>query len=227
MTRDCSVVCLGQCDYQEAYQLQKQLLCRRIGKRIPDTLILLQHPPVITVGRKGARRNILVDNEVLCREGIPVYNTDRGGDITYHGPGQIVGYPILDLNRHGRDVHKVIYMFEEVIIRLLAGCGIEGTRLPDYPGVWVGSEKICAIGIGISNWVTYHGFALNVNTNLAHFSFITPCGIPDRGVTSMARLLGRPVDELDVAEDLVKIFGMVFNLQMKRDTLETVGSYGR
>lgn len=221
MTRDCRVVYLGQCDYQEAYQLQKQFLCRRIGGRIPDTLILLQHPPVITVGRKGARRNILVDNEVLHREGIPVYNTDRGGDITYHGPGQIVGYPILDLNQHGRDVHKVIYMFEDVIIGLLAGYGIEGTRTPDYPGVWVGSEKICAIGIAVSNWVTYHGFALNVNTNLTHFSYITPCGISDRGVSSMARLLGGPVDEVKVAEDLVKIFGLVFNLEMKRDTLKT------
>lgn len=221
MTRDCRVVYLGQCDYQEAYQLQKQFLCRRIGGRIPDTLILLQHPPVITVGRKGARRNILVDNEVLHREGIPVYNTDRGGDITYHGPGQIVGYPILDLNQHGRDVHKVIYMFEDVIIGLLAGYGIEGTRSPDYPGVWVGSEKICAIGIAVSNWVTYHGFALNVNTNLTHFSYITPCGISDRGVSSMARLLGGPVDEVKVAEDLVKIFGLVFNLEMKRDTLKT------
>lgn len=164
MTRDCRVVYLGQCDYQEAYQLQKQFLCRRIGGRIPDTLILLQHSPVITIGRKGTRKNILVDDEVLHREGILVYNTDRGGDITYHGPGQIVGYPILDLNQHGSNVHKVIYMFEDVIIGLLAGYGIGGTRSPDYPGVWVGSEKICTIGIAISNWVTYHGFALNANT---------------------------------------------------------------
>lgn len=220
MIRECRVVSLGMCDYQEAYQLQKQLLCRRIGGKIPDTLVLLQHPPVFTIGRKGTRKNILAGNEVLYREGILVYNTDRGGDITYHGPGQIVGYPILDLNLHGRDVHRVINMYEEVVIRLLAGYGLKGSRLTEHPGVWVDHEKICAIGIGISNWVTYHGFALNVNTNLEHFRYIIPCGITGRGVTSMARILGRGVDETSVAGELVRIFGRVFDLQMKYDTLE-------
>ncbi len=220
MKRECRVVYLGRCDFQEAYLLQKQLLSRRIGREIPDTLLILQHHPVITIGRKGCRENILVGREVLCREGIPVYNTDRGGDVTYHGPGQIVGYPILDLNQHGRDVHRLIYMYEEVIIRLLARYGLEGGRLPCYPGVWVENEKICAVGVGISNWVTYHGFALNVNTDLRHFGYISPCGISDRGVTSMSRLLGAKIDEWGVIENLLEIFGLLFGLEMKRHILE-------
>lgn len=220
MARECGVVQLGCCDYQEACSLQKKLLKLRIGRKIPDTLVILQHPPVYTIGRKGGRKNILVGPDVLSREGITVCETDRGGDITYHGPGQIVGYPILDLNQHGRDVHRLIRLYEEVVIRLLEGYGIQGCRVPEYPGVWVGSEKICAIGIGVSNWVTFHGFALNVNTNLVHFSFITPCGINGRGVTSMERILGGKADESAVAGELAGIFGRVFDLEMKRYDLD-------
>lgn len=215
MARECGVVHLGCCDYQEAFSLQKKLLKLRIDKKIPDTLVILQHPPVYTIGRKGGRENILVGPDVLCREGITVCETDRGGDITYHGPGQIVGYPILDLNQHGRDVHRLIRLYEEVVIRLLEGYGIHGCRVPEYPGVWVGSEKICAIGIGVSNWVTFHGFALNVNTDLVRFSFITPCGISGKGVTSMERILGGRADEAAVAGELAGIFGRVFDLEMK------------
>lgn len=215
MGRECRVIYLGQCEYREACKLQKQLLCRRIGRRIPDVLLVLQHPPVITIGRKGKRANILADPEVLCREGIMICDTDRGGDITYHGPGQLVVYPILDLNLHGRDVHRVIYLYEEVVIRVLAGYGLESRRLPGYPGVWVGNNKICAVGIGVSNWVTYHGFALNVRTNLAHFDYIRPCGITGRGVTSLGREQAGEVDETVVAGDLVRSFGRVFDLEMK------------
>lgn len=220
MIRECRVVYLGRCEYKEAHLLQKQLLGRRIGQKIPDTLLILQHHPVITLGRRGDRGNILAGGEILQREGIPVYSTDRGGDVTYHGPGQIVGYPVLDLRQHGGDVHRLIQMYEEVIIGLLSGYGLEGGRLAGRPGVWVGDQKICAVGIGISNWVTFHGFALNVNTNLEHFSYITPCGIPGRGVTSMHRLLGREVDETAVADGLVESFGRVFGLEMKRCRLE-------
>lgn len=214
MLRECRVLNLGLCDYQEAYALQKQLLCRRIEKSIPDTLVLLQHPPVFTIGRKGSRKNILVNSDILYREGIEVYETDRGGDITYHGPGQIVVYPILDLNQHSKDVHRAINLYEEVIIRLLARHSLKGYRIAQYPGIWVENKKICALGIGLSNWVTYHGFALNVNTDLSHFGYITPCGITDRGVTSMKRAIGRNVDENAVAGDLVQLFGEVFNLVM-------------
>ncbi|MCL6610120.1 MAG: lipoyl(octanoyl) transferase LipB [Peptococcaceae bacterium] len=219
MTRECRVFYLGRCGYREAYRLQKRLVRRRIGGEIPDTLLLLQHHPVITIGRRGNGGNILAGAEVLEREGIRVHRADRGGDVTYHGPGQVVGYPVLDLNLHGKDVHRVINLYEEVIIRLLARYGLEGSRLSGHPGVWAGNEKICAIGIGVSNWVTYHGFALNVNTNLQHFSYIIPCGISGRGVTSMSRLLGREVDESKVAGDLAEVFGLVFRLEMKSHTL--------
>lgn len=215
MLRECRVLNLGLCDYQEAYAIQKQLLCRRIEKSIPDALVLLQHPPVFTIGRKGCRKNILVSSDILYREGIEVYETDRGGDITYHGPGQIVGYPILDLNQHGKDVHRAINLYEEVIIRLLVRYRLNGYRIARYPGIWVDNEKICALGIGVSNWVTYHGFALNVNTDLSHFGYITPCGITDRGVTSMKRAIGRNIDENAVAGDLVQLFGEVFDLVMR------------
>lgn len=218
--RECRVTYLGLCEYQEAYRLQKKILHRRIGGEISDTLLLLQHHQVITVGRRGIWENILTGREVLDREGIRVHHVDRGGDVTYHGPGQIVGYPILDLNLHGRDVHRVVSLYEEVIIRLLARYELKGSRLPGYPGIWVDGEKVCAIGIGISHWVTFHGFALNVNTNLDHFSYITPCGITGRGVTSMSRLLGRTVDEDGVVEEIIRAFGRVFHLAMKRHTLE-------
>lgn len=220
MFRECRVICLGLCDYKEAYMLQKQLLCRRIGQRVQDTLVLMQHPSVFTIGRRGSRKNIIVNPEVLYREGILIYEADRGGDITYHGPGQLVAYPILDLNRHGRDVARVINMYEEAVIKTLAGFNIEGSRIPEYPGVWVGNEKISAVGIGISNWVTYHGFSININTYLKHFSYIIPCGIKDRGITSMEKILGRKVDEISVEEELVKAFGDTFNLEMKYQVKE-------
>lgn len=214
MARDCLVTKLGLCDYMDAYKIQKQILDQRKNGTIPDTLLLLSHTPVLTIGRRGNRKNILVSDEVLCREGIEVYETDRGGDITYHGPGQIVGYPILDLKQHGRDVHRIINMYEEVIIKLLEYYNLEGTRVQDYPGVWIGNEKVCALGIGISRWVSFHGFALNVNTNLNHFSFIISCGIIGRGVTSMSQALKRRVDETEVIEVLTMIFGKVFSLKM-------------
>jgi len=210
--RECCVIRLGLCDYQEAYSLQKDLLRRRISKSIPDTLVLLQHTPVFTLGRKGSMDNLLVGPEELCCKGIAVHQADRGGDITYHGPGQLVAYPILDLGQHGRDILLVISMYEEVIIRLLAGYGIEGQRIPGCPGVWVGSEKISSVGIGISNWVTYHGFSININTDLEPFSYIYPCGIRDRGITSLSRALGREVDEKDFEERLARAFGEVFRL---------------
>ncbi len=220
MKRECRVAYLGLCDYPEADRLQKRLVYRRIGGEIPDTLLLLQHNPVITTGRRGHGGNILAGSEVLLREGIPIYTADRGGDVTYHGPGQIVGYPVLDLNTHGRDVHRVINMYEQVIISLLESFGLEGSRLQGYPGVWAGDKKICAIGIGVRNLVAYHGFALNVNTNLNHFRYIRPCGIQGRGVTSMKGLLGREVDEMAVVDMLVEVFGRVFGLEMKKHILE-------
>lgn len=214
MARQCRVVYLGLYDYEKAYTLQKKLVKERIAGNISDTLLMLSHPPVYTIGRSGTRRDILVTDEVLARAGIKVYEIDRGGGITFHGPGQLVGYPVLDLRQHGSDLHKLISMYEEVIIRVLAEYGVKAGRLAGYPGVWADGEKICAIGIGVSKWVSYHGWALNLNPDLTHFSRIIPCGIRDKGVTSLTRLAGRDVPVFDIIAAIVKHFGEVFHLQM-------------
>lgn len=212
MPSQCQVYYLGEYDYGKAYNLQMRLVRKRIAGSIPDTLLLLNHPPVYTVGRGGTNKHILVPEEVLLREGIAVYNTDRGGDVTYHGPGQLVGYPILDLRQHGKDLHRLIENYEEVIIRTLYSFGIPAERIEKYPGVWVEREKICAIGIGVSNWISYHGFAFNLNPNMEHFSFILPCGIREYGVTSLRRVLGHPVQEQEVIEAVVNRFCEVFDV---------------
>jgi len=216
LARECRVLnLLGLYDYNRAYRLQKKLLADRKNKKISDMLILLNHHPVLTIGRKGQISHILAGPEVIAREGIQVCVTDRGGGITYHGPGQLVGYPILDLKQHGRDIRLLIGRYEETVIRLLQLYGLQGERIPEYPGVWVKNEKVCAIGIGVSNWVTYHGFALNITPDISHFSYIIPCGIAGMGVTSMSRLLGGEIDEKKVREQLVDIFGRIFNLKME------------
>lgn len=214
MAHQCRVMFLGLYDYEKAYTLQKKLVKDRIAGSISDTLLLLSHPPVYTIGRSGTRQDILVADEVLARAGIAVYQVDRGGGITYHGPGQLVGYPVLNLKQHGSDLHKLIYMYEEVFIRVLAEYGLKAGRLAGYPGVWVGAEKIGAVGIGVSNWVSYHGWALNINPDLTHFSRIVPCGIRDKGVTSLTRLLGRDVPVGEIIGSIVRHFGDIFNLRM-------------
>lgn len=212
MSRDCSIFNLGMRDYQEVYELQKKLVLYRSKQEIPDTLLLLEHPPVFTVGRKGGWNNILCTGEKLAQEGIAVYEINRGGDITYHGPGQLVGYPILDLNRHGRDIHLYIRKLEQVIIDTIGEYGIVGRRVEGYTGVWVGREKVAAIGIAVKRWVTMHGFALNVEPRLDHFSLINPCGITGRGVTSLSRLLGKAVDIEGVCNYFIDHFARLFTL---------------
>lgn len=183
--------------------MQRALAEERRHDRIPDTLLLLQHPAVITVGNRGdgGRSHIVAPAEHLANLGIDVHETGRGGDVTYHGPGQVVGYPILDLKPDRQDVHKYVRDLEEVMIRVCAGYGIEAGRIQGLSGTWVRGEKIGAIGVRISRWITSHGFAFNVNTNLEHFTLIVPCGIGDRGVTSLSKLLGREVaiDEVESA----------------------------
>jgi lipoate-protein ligase B len=213
--RTCRILDLGRVDYYEAYLLQRQLVCRRIGETIPDTLILAAHPPVFTIGRKGSRQEILARPEQLWREGIEVVEADRGGAVTYHGPGQLVAYPILNLNEHGRDIHKLLHMYEDVVISVLAHFGIKGRTMDEYPGVWTeNNAKICALGIGITRWVSYHGFALNINTNLDHYRYIIPCGISHLGVTSIQQELGQPVDENQVRRLVALEFCRVFDLAM-------------
>jgi lipoyl(octanoyl) transferase len=207
---------LGRVAYAAGLELQRQLVEQRRTGAIGDTLLLLEHPPVITTGARarGARTNVVASADVLAREGVEIFDTGRGGDVTYHGPGQLVGYPIFDLRPDRQDVHQYVRDLEEVLILAIARFGITGTRVPGLSGVWVGEhgreEKIAAIGVRISRWITSHGFALNVNTDLRHFQLIVPCGIADRGVTSIARVLGRAVAMADVEDAVVDGFREVF-----------------
>ncbi len=210
------LVHLGRMPYGEAWALQRAVGARvRLGE-LPDTVLLVEHPPVYTVGRgaHGSLTNLLWDEEERARQGIELFEVDRGGDITYHGPGQLVGYPILNLNHYGRDLHQYLRNLEEVLIRALGDFGVGAGRLPPHTGVWVGEEKIAAIGVKASHWITQHGFALNVNPNLAHFTGIIPCGIEDKGVTSMHHVLSRPLTLAEVTprveQHLAEVFGFDF-----------------
>lgn len=203
---------LGTVPYGEALELQNALAEERRHARIGDVLLLLEHPHVLTLGARGdgGRMHILATPARLAELGVAVFETGRGGDVTYHGPGQLVGYPILDLQPDRCDVHKYVRDIEEVIIRTVGDYGIEAGRIAGLTGVWVGHEKIAAIGIRISRWITSHGFAFNVSTSLDYFRLIVPCGITDRGVTSLEQLLGRPVPFDEVEDRLSRHFCDVF-----------------
>jgi len=203
---------LGIVGYADALALQRQLVEDRREQRIGDTLLLLEHPHVLTLGVRGdgGRSHVLATADALAARGVEVYETGRGGDITYHGPGQLVGYPILDLKPDRCDVHRYVRDLEEVLIRVLAEYGIRSARVPGLTGVWVGTEKVAAIGVRISRWITSHGFALNVSTDLDYFNLIVPCGIADRGVTSVSRLLGQTVEREDVDDFIGRHFAEVF-----------------
>lgn len=209
------VLRLGRVDYLGAWELQRDLARRRSAGALGDTLVLLEHPHTYTFGRLPKPEQLLLTREELARQGIALVESDRGGDITYHGPGQIVGYPILKLARHGGDVLRYLRMLEETIIVALAGLGIAGERIGGLTGVWVGGEKICAIGVKLSaGGVTMHGFALNVTTEMRYFGQIIPCGIADRGVTSIERALGAAPPQPEVERRVVGAFGEVFGVEM-------------
>jgi lipoyl(octanoyl) transferase len=208
---------LGRVPYDEALALQQALVEDRRAQRIPDTLLLLEHPHVLTVGvrRGGGRANILAPAQRLEELGVSVVDAGRGGDVTYHGPGQLVGYPILDLRPDRQDVHRYVRDIEDVMIRTCDSFGVRAERLAGFSGAWVGHsvrgpEKIAAIGVRIARWITSHGFALNVNTDLDYFNLIVPCGIADRGVTSLRALTGAPVDMGLVEDAVVARFAEVF-----------------
>jgi lipoyl(octanoyl) transferase len=203
---------LGLVPYADALALQKELVEERRHGRIGDVLLLVEHPLVLTLGVRGdgGRSHILVSDDTLSTRGVDVHETGRGGDITYHGPGQVVGYPIVDLKPDRCDVHRYVRDLEEVLIRVAADYGLTGERVQGLTGVWVGGEKVAAIGVRIARWITSHGFALNVSTDLDYFKMIVPCGIADRGVTSFVRLLGRPVDRGEVEDRIVQRFTDVF-----------------
>jgi len=214
--RKCRLRELGRMDYGLALELQQQISADRKQGLVPDHLLLLEHPHVITLGRNGHMENLLASDEILSRAGIAFYPTDRGGDVTYHGPGQLVGYPILDLREWQRDVGAYVRAVEQTIIDTLADYGIAAGRIPKLTGVWVEDRKIAAIGVHLSRWVTSHGFALNVSTDLTYFQYIVPCGLT-RPVTSMAALGVRAgLDE--VGRRLAAHFGRIFDSEMLIET---------
>lgn len=211
----CQVELPGVVGYREGLRVQHERVTARKAGTIPDTLILLEHPPVYTLGRNAKRENILFSPERLRQLGAELFETDRGGDVTFHGPGQLVGYPILDLTRHRRDLSWYMHSLEEVFIRVAGEYGIEAGRIAGARGAWVGNEKMVAMGVHVSRWVTSHGFAFNVNTNLQFFNWIVPCGLHDKGVTSLQKLLRHEVSMDAVTESVIRHFGDVFGMEMK------------
>jgi len=212
--RPLAVQRLGRLRYADALELQARLVADRQAGSIADTLLLLEHDPVFTLGRNAQPENLRFSEGSLREQGFDVFDIGRGGDVTFHGPGQVVGYPIIDLSPDRRDVHRYVRDLEDVMIRCCGDFGIDAERHAGLTGTWVGEEKIGAIGVRISRWVTSHGFALNVGTDLSAFDLIVPCGIQDRGVTSLAKLLGRPVPLDDVMNSLARRFAAVFEREL-------------
>ena len=210
--RKCELHDLGRMDYARAFELQRELVERRKRGEIPDQLLIVEHPHVITLGRNGRLDHLLAGEDVLRRAGISFFPTDRGGDITYHGPGQVVGYPILDLKEWRRDVVAYVRAIEQALIDALGDFSIAAGRVAGCTGVWVDGRKIAAIGVHISRWVTSHGFALNVATDLGYFQYIVPCGLA-RPVTSMAELGAAP-SRAEVVASLARHFARIFRFEM-------------
>jgi lipoyl(octanoyl) transferase len=226
--KNLNVLDLGLIAYKKAWDLQTQLLQelianKKTGYQMPQHhyLLLCEHPPVFTLGKSGSEEHLRINEQELSEHQIEYYKINRGGDITFHGPGQLVGYPILDLDLIFTDVHRYVRCLEEVIINVLKKHDIEGIRNPDYTGVWVkaktGTQKICAIGVHMSRWVTMHGFAFNVNTDLSYFRHIVPCGITDKdkSVCSLSTLLGENVDFHEIKNEVMEEFGRVFKLEIQ------------
>ena len=221
----CVVYWLGLVDYRDAYQLQKKLLQERLDEQIGDTLLLLEHPPTITVGKSGKLENILASQVKLAGEGVSLVFTDRGGDVTFHGPGQLVGYPIMDLKERNRNSHRYLHNLEETLIRTLADFNIAAHRDKGHPGVWAGDDELAAIGLRLKQWITMHGFALNINTDLSLFSLINPCGFSDRTATSMASILGKEVPIEAVVKRFIIHFSDVFGTRMELGTDKLARDY--
>jgi lipoyl(octanoyl) transferase len=206
---------LGLTEYDIALKLQEEIQEKRIEGKICDTLLLLEHPPTLTLAKGGDKEDILVSQEFLEEKRVAVRFTDRGGNITFHGPGQIVGYPIFDLNRINRDIHEYILRLEAVLINVLKDFSINANLDPEHVGVWTGNEKIAAIGVKVKKWVTKHGFALNVNNDLSFFELINPCGIKDKGVTSMEKILKRQVPMPLITDALIEKFEKIFKMDAR------------
>ncbi len=211
-TRTLDILKPGRVRYADGLELQARLVAQRREERVPDTLVLLEHSHVITLGRSSSAEHVLADDARLEALGVERFEVGRGGDVTYHGPGQLVGYPILDLKPDRKDLHRYLRDLEDVLIRVASSYGIEAYRWPGRTGVWTGTGKLAAIGVRVSSgWITSHGFALNVSTDLSYFETIVPCGITDRGVTSLERELGRAVEMEDATRRVVDAFRSVFD----------------
>ena len=228
MSREAVVACmLGRVEYAPARRLQQRLQQRLIQakraggtRRVPHLLLLVEHPPVYTLGKSGDETHLLLSEEALAARGATFHHVGRGGDITFHGPGQLVAYPLLDLDRFFRDLHRYLRTLEAAVIQTCAAYDLAGTRVDDRTGVWIGPDargperKVCAMGVRCSRWVTMHGLALNLNTDLSFFDHIVPCGIADRGVTSLARERGRPVDEEEARDYFLNAFAEQFDVDL-------------
>ncbi len=221
--RELSVRRLGRVRYADGLALQERLVSERKAGAIPDTLLLLEHDPVFTLGRNARADNVLFSSEILKARGFDLFEAGRGGDVTYHGPGQLVAYPILDLAPDRRDVHRYVRDLEEVMIRLCADYGLAAARAAGRTGCWLGDEKIGAIGVRVSRWVTSHGLSFNVGVDLSPFGLIVPCGIRDKGVTSLERRLGRRVPMTEVMDRLTRRFAEVFERHVTGSTLIDAG----
>lgn len=216
---------IGRTKYADAWELQRKVFSARQQHRIGDVILLTEHDHVYTLGKAADENHLLAKNEELSKMRVEVFWIDRGGDITYHGPGQIVGYPILNLNDYYNDIHRYLRELEEVLIRTLAEYAIAGTRESEFTGVWVHDEKIAALGVKVSKWVTMHGFALNVKTDLSYFDRIIPCGIFHKGVTSLQELLKAEIDLNEVQHKILHHFSHIFNAEIKqisKEELETM-----
>jgi lipoyl(octanoyl) transferase len=229
--KSCSIIDVGLIGYAKAWELQKRLVAARKSGSIEDVLLLCEHPHVITLGRNGKREHLLASEQVLRQKGVEFHSSDRGGDITYHGPGQLVGYPILNLSAIRKDVVWYVRMLEEVMIRATAEFRIRSERVTGKTGIWVRGasdsnvpsvteEKLGAIGVHLSRWVTSHGFAYNMSTDLRYFDLIVPCGIAGRKATSLEKILGRSVTRKEVVQPIVRNFGEVFGLEMRETSRE-------
>jgi lipoate-protein ligase B len=219
------IVDLGLIDYKEAWELQHDLWAKRVAGELPDLLLLLEHPHVITLGRRGNRSHLIASTEVLETMNIPLFHIERGGDVTYHGPGQLVAYPILDLKSYGYRVIRYVDQLEEVLLRVLRDFGIEGKRDPLNRGVWVNGDKIASIGVTIKRWVSFHGLALNYDTNLNYFDLIHPCGLEGKKMTSMASILEKKVSRERLAERIIFHFREVFQREWEKKNLKELLSY--
>jgi lipoate-protein ligase B len=222
MTNRGYIIDLGLIDYQKAWDLQHVLWSKRVEGELPDLLLFLEHPHVITLGRRGNRSHLLASQEVLEAMRIPIFHVERGGDVTYHGPGQMVVYPIFDLKEYGYRLIRYIGQLEEVILRILKDFGIEGRRDPLNRGVWVDGEKIASVGVAIKRWVSFHGFSLNYETDLKYFELINPCGLEEKKMTSMAKILGREISREDLVERIDFHFKQIFERDWQERKLEEI-----